>query len=226
MLGLQAAMAIVVALYYLWPAGAAVVTGYAGWLHSGGILATALATATAGGFLSELSIVYVQDGGRWTWAHAERMIFKSVMFFIGGSIVFEFYILQAWLFGDIATWRVILCKLLVDQFPFTVFWAAPYQTLMTRWHALRYSGSKLWSELGWTFVLERLLPILLTGWVFWFPCMGLIYSMPLMLQPALFVFGIATWGLLMPAVARQEREGLAAPAPMLSGSEVLPEPAE
>jgi len=226
MLGLEAAMATAVAIYYLWPTGAAVLTSYAVWQHSGGIFATALATALAGGVLSELSLVYIQDGGRWSWAHVERMIFNSVMFFITGAVVFEFYLLQAWLFGNGASWRIILPKLLVDQFPFTVFWATPYQALMTRWQALRYSGSKLWRELGWNFVLERLLPILLTGWTFWLPCMGLIYSMPLMLQPSLFVFGIATWGLLMPAVARQEREGLVASVPILSGSEVLPEPAE
>ena len=226
MLGLEVAMAIVVAIYYLWAAGVSVVTSYAVWLHSGGILATALAAALAGGVLSELSLVYVQNGGRWTRVHLERMIFNSVMFFIGGSVVYEFYLFQAWVFGDGAHWRIVLPKLLVDQFGFTVFWATPYQALMTRWQALRYSGPKLWRELGWTFVLERLAPILLTNWIFWIPCMGLIYSMPLLLQPALFVFGTAAWGLLMPAVARQEREGLVASVPILSGSEVLPEPSE
>jgi hypothetical protein len=226
MLGLEAAMATVVAIYYLWPAGAAMVTSYGVWLHSGGILATALAAALAGGVLSELSIVYAQDGGCWTRVHFERMIFNSIMFFISGSIVFEFYQFQAWLFGDGAGWRIVVPKLLVDQFGFTVFWASPYQALMTHWHVLRYSGSSLWRELGWNFVLERILPILFTSWCFWFPCMGLIYSMPAVLQPALFIFGTATWGLLMPAVARQEREDFTAPAPILSAPEVLPEPAE
>jgi hypothetical protein len=226
MLGLEAAMAAAVAIYYLWPSGASFLTGYAAWLHSGGILATALATLLAGGVLSELSLVYVQNGGRWTRVHLERMLFNSALFFIGGAVVFEFYLLQARLFGDGANWRIVLPKLLVDQFVFTVFWATPYQALMTRWQALRYSGAQLWRELGWNFVLERIVPILLTNWLFWFPCMALIYSMPLLLQPALFVFGTASWGLLMPAVARQEREGFVATAPILSGSEVLPEPAE
>jgi hypothetical protein len=226
MLGLEAAMAAMVGIYYLWPTGSALLTGYAGWLHSGGILATALAAALAGGVLSESSLVYIQNGGRWTPIHLERMLFNSVLFFIGGSVVYEFYLLQARLFGDGASFRIVLPKLLVDQLGFTVFWATPYQALMTRWQALRYSGSKLWCELDSTFVFERMAPILLTNWLFWFPCMGLIYSMPLLLQPTLFVFGTASWGLLMPAVARQEREGLVAPAPILSGSEVLPQPAE
>ena len=226
MVGLEAAFVLVVAIYYLWPAGATVITGYGAWLHSGGLPATALAASLAGGVLSELSLVYIQSGGRWTPVHLERMLFNSVLFFIGGSIVFEFYLLQAWLFGDGAHWRVVVPKVLVDQFVFTVFWATPYQALMTRWQALRYSGAKLWRELGWSFVLERIVPILLVNWIFWFPSMALIYSLPLMLQPALFVFGTACWGLLMPTVARQEREGLVAAAPILSGSEVLPEPAE
>ncbi|HUB66266.1 MAG TPA: hypothetical protein VL981_02120 [Candidatus Methylacidiphilales bacterium] len=226
MLCLEAAMATVVAIYYLWPAGSAMVTSYGIWLHSGGILATALAAALAGGVLSELSIVYIQNGGCWTKVHFERMLFNSVLFFISGSIVFEFYYFQAWVFGDDTGWRIVAPKLFVDQFVFTVFWATPYQALMTRWHALRYSASSLWRELGWNFVLERIVPILLTSWCFWFPCMGLIYSMPAVLQPALFIFGTAIWGLLMPAVARQEREDFAAPAPTLLTTEVLPEPAE
>ncbi|MCE0496410.1 MAG: hypothetical protein LV481_00490 [Methylacidiphilales bacterium] len=226
MLGLEVALGIVVAIYYFWPAGASVVAGYGTWLHSGGILATALATALAGGVLSELSLVYAQNSGRWARVHIERMIFNSVMFFISGAVVFEFYHLQAQIFGDSPAWRIILRKLLVDQFIFTVFWSTPYQALMTHWQNLRYSGSKLWHELGWAFVLERMIPILLTNWIFWIPCVTLLYSMPLMLQPSLFIFATACWGLLMPAVARQEREGLVASVPILSGSEVLPEPTE
>jgi hypothetical protein len=226
MLGLEAAMAITVAIYYLWPAGAAVISAFGSWLHAWGVIGTAVATMVAGGMLSEASLVYIQNHGRWSREHIDRMLFNSVMFFISGVMVYEFYHMQARIFGDSANWRVVLPKVLLDQFGFTAFWSTPYQALMTRWQTLHFSGSKLRRELGWGFVLERMLPILLTNWIYWFPCVALIYSLPLMLQPSLFLFATAAWGLLMPAVARQEREGLVAPVPILSGSEVLPEPSE
>src|SRR5471030_1076913 len=60
MLGLELAMAGVVAIYYTWPPGAEVISKYAAWQHSGGPFATALASGLAGGVLSELSLVYLQ----------------------------------------------------------------------------------------------------------------------------------------------------------------------
>ena len=204
MLVLEAAMAAMVAIYYCWPAGSAFLSRYAAWQHSGGVLAAAFATAVAGGVLSELSLVYLRDKGRWTATHLENMGFRLVMFFISGAIVYEFYLGQTIWFGEGAAWSVLVPKILVDQFIFTVFWATPYQTLMTRWQSLRYSGRRLWLELNPAFLTERVLPILVTGWMFWIPGVVFIYSMPSNLQAPLFIFGTAIWGLLLPAVARQE----------------------
>jgi hypothetical protein len=50
-----------------------------------------------------------------------------------------------------------------------------------------------------------MLPILVTNWMFWLPGVSLIYAMPLVLQTPLFIFATAIWGLLLPAVAQQER---------------------
>jgi len=204
MLVLQAAMAAMVVIYYFWPAGSVVLARYAAWQHSGGVLVAALATAVAGGVLSELSLVYFRDGGRWTAGHLENMGFRLVMFFISGSIVYEFYGWQTVWFGEGTDWSILVPKILVDQFIFTVVWATPYQALMTRCQILRYSGRRLWQELNWDFLAERVLPLLITGWVFWIPGVTIIYSMPSNLQAPLFIFGTAIWGLLLPAVARQD----------------------
>jgi len=210
MLLLQAAMAALVGIYYCWPAGSAALSAYAGWQHQGGIIAAALATAFAGGVISEFSLVYLQNKGHWTLRHVEHMGFKFGMFFIGGAIVYVFYGYQAIWFGEGNSWLVLLKKICVDQFIFSAFWANPYNALMTRWHSLRYSGQKLWHELGWNFITERILPIIITGWMFWIPGVLLIYAMPTALQVPLFIFATAIWGILLPAVARQEREVLAA----------------
>jgi hypothetical protein len=223
MLALQSAMAALVAIYYCWPAGAGVLARYAAWQHAGGVLGAALATGFAGGVLSELSLVYFQSRGRWTWSNVDNMAFRWAFFFVSGAIVYEFYQWQAVWWGQGAALSVIVPKVLVDQFGYTVIWSTPYNTLLTRWQALRYSGRRLWMELYRDFVTERMLPVLVTNWMFWIPGVTLIYSMPLILQTPLFIFATATWGLLLPAVTRQEGP---APVPALAVAEIVPQSAE
>ncbi len=203
MLALEVAMAVVVAAYYLWPEATFLLGCWADWQQAGGILAAAAATALAGGLLSQASTVYFQDGGRWTRRHVENGAFNMALFFISGGVVYAFYHQQAAWFGTGTKWSVLVPKILVDQFGFTLVWSTPYQTLMTRWHTLRYSWPRLRAELDRHFFLERMLPIMVTNWMFWLPGVTLIYSMPLRLQTPLFVFATAIWGLLLPAIARQ-----------------------
>jgi hypothetical protein len=226
MLALQLAMAVVVALYYCWPAAASLLSRYAAWQHAGGILAAALATAFAGGVLSELSMVYFQNRGRWTRSNVENMGFKWGLFFVSGAIVYEFYGWQAVWWGQGATWSVLVPKVLVDQFGYTVFWATPYYALLYRWQTLRYSGRRLWMELNRAFVTGRMLPILVANWMFWIPAVTLVYSMPLILQTPLFIFATAIWGILLPAVTRQGRRETPLRDPLAAGPEILARPAE
>jgi len=225
-LSLQLAMALTVAAYYCWPAATTLLSGYAAWQHSGGILAAALATALAGGVLSEISLVYVGDNGRWTPAHLENLAFKFGLFFVAGALVYEFYAWQAIWFGQGDAWSVLVPKILVDQCIYTVFWATPFYTLLTRWKALGYSAPKLWRGLDAEFVTERMLPILVTNWMFWLPGVSLIYAMPLVLQTPLFIFATAIWGLLLPAVAQQERAESDAPGLIPPGTTLFANPAE
>ncbi len=203
MLVLEGLMALLVAVYYWLPAGAVFLGHFAAWQHAGGVLGAGAATAVAGGLLSEISIVYFQDKGRWSLRHFEHAGFKLGLFFLSGVIVYEFYLQQAVWFGNGPGWRVLLPKVLADQFGYTVFWSVPSQTLLTRWHDLHYSGRRLRRELVRTFVTERMLPVLVTNWMFWIPGVSLIYAMPSNLQTSLFIFATATWGLLLPAVTRQ-----------------------
>ncbi len=204
---LLVAMAAFVAIYYCWPTGAAWLSWYAEWQHAGGLFRTALVAGFAGGILSELSLVYVRDGGHWTRTHLENMAFRFIVFFISGAVVVQFYAYQAIWFGDGPSWRVVLPKLLVDQFVFSVFWSTPYQSITFRWQALQYSGSRLWQELDGQFVIERMLPVLVTNWMFWIPGVTLVYSMPLMLQMPLNIFATAIWSLLLAGLSKTVKPG-------------------
>jgi hypothetical protein len=216
-IALQVAMGAIVAIYYLWPPGSAVLSRYALWQASGGALGTGFVYAIAGGVLSELSFVYFQQRGRWTRANVENIGFKFVIFFVGGSVVYEFYRLQAVWWGTGASLRVLVPKVLVDQFGYTVIFAAPYYALLTRWQALRYSGAKLWREIRSTFLTDRLLPMLVMNWMFWIPAISFVYAMPTVLQPPLAAFATAIWGLLVSAIGSLEPAHPRTPTPVAAG---------
>ncbi len=95
--------------------------------------------------------------------------------------------------------------------------SCPYFALLTRWQALRYSGAKLWREVRDNFLTERLLPMLVTNWMFWIPAISFIYAMPFMLQPALAVFASAIWGILVSAIGRQEPASPGTAKPVVAG---------
>jgi len=202
MAALLAAMAGLVVIYYLWPPGAAILSWYAAWQHAGGIVRTGLAAGFAGGILSELSLVCLRDRGRFNGAHFENMAFRFAVFFLSGMIVSVFYDYQAVWFGNGTSWRVLLPKVLVDQFIFSVFWSTTYQTLTFRWQTLRYSVPRLWSELDGNFVIKRMLPVLVTNWMFWIPGVTLVYAMPLRLQMPLSIFATAMWSILLAGLAK------------------------
>jgi hypothetical protein len=225
--GLQALMAAIVAVYYCWPPGSAVLARYAAWQTSGGDLGNGLAAGLAGGVLSELSLVYFQDRGRWRRSHVESLCFKFAIFFVAGCIVYQFYRLQAYWWGQGASLGVLVPKVLVDQFGYTVLFAAPYYAVMTRWFALRYSVARLLRELDARFVTERMLPVLVMNWMFWIPAITLVYAMPFALQPPLYIFATAIWGLLVAAIGRQTARA-AANATTISppGADLVVEPAE
>ncbi len=204
MSALLVAMSLLVIGYYFWPSAALVLSRYAAWQHSGGIVRAGLAGGFAGGILSELSLICLRDGGRWRAANLENILFRFGAFFLSAIVVFIFYEWQAVWFGTGLSWRVLLPKVLVDQFIFTVFWSTPYQTIVFRWQALRYSSARLWNELNAKFVVERMLPVLVTNWMFWIPGVTLIYSMPLILQMPINIFAMAIWSLLLAGLARPD----------------------
>jgi hypothetical protein len=225
---LLGAMSIMVAVYYFWPAGAAILSVYGAWQHAGGIFRAGLVSGFAGGILSELSLVYARDRGRWNASHFENIVFRFVVFFLGGMIVCRFYEWQAVWFGDGFSWRVILPKVLVDQFVFSVIWSTAYQTITFRWQALGYSGSRLWKELDGTFVVDRMFSVLVTNWMFWIPGVTLVYSMPLILQMPLNIFATAIWSLLLAGLARSTgvHDVAMVPGPILAPEASVARPAE
>ena len=209
MLGIQVLIVGIVALYYACPPTRPFFTQISGWQRAGGLPAAMLASACGAGLLSEISAVYFQNSGRWTRTHVEGAVFKFLLYFFSGGTVYEFYRLQAFMFGDSPAWPVVLKKLLVDQLGFTIVWSVPMQSLALRWHALHYSGRALGRELRGDFILDRMLPVLVTNWSFWIPGVILVYLMPYPLQMPLAIFATAIWVLLLTALSRHQEAPVA-----------------
>jgi hypothetical protein len=222
MLALQAVIIVIVLLYYFCPATRPAFTQISAWQRAGGVLAAMVASGIGAGLLAQTSMVYFQNSGRWTWPHVRDALFGFTFYFFSGGIVFEFYRLQAYMFGDDPSLLVVLKKTAVDQFIYSVFWSTPTQSILFRWHNLHYSGRALWRELDGDFVIERMLPVLVTNWIFWIPVITLIYFLPLVLQMPLAIFATAIWVLLLSALSRQPGAKAGNPLPEL----VIPKIAE
>ncbi len=223
MVALLVAMLLVVVLYYTWKPWADVLARYAEWQHSLGLVGAAIGAGVAGGILSELSFVYIQHRGRWTVASLENMAFKFAFFVLSGGLVYEFYHLQAYWFGDSTAWSVIVKKVLVDQFGYTFAVSMWLSTFATRWQLNCYSFTALRRELDGSFFMERMLPVVIANWMFWLPAVSLIYSVPLILQTPMFLFGTAIWGLLLSAVSREGHKEEIEQAAMVAGPVALPD---
>ena len=225
MAALLVAMGAILVGYYFWPPFARAISAYGEWQAAGGVLRTGLVAGFAGGVISELSVIYFRDGDRWKLRHVEDMIFRFVLFFLGGMIVAVFYDYQAFWFGQGHSLGTLAPKVLVDQFVFSVLWSTPYYALAFRWQGVRYSPARLWSEMKPAFLFERMLPVLITNWMFWIPGVTIIYSMPLPLEMPLNIFGTAIWGVLLAALAKKgEPETM--PVPLRETPVVVPQSAE
>ena len=216
-------MGLLVGSYYFWPSATTTFDRFAAWQQAGGVWVAALASAFAGGVLSEVSLVYLQEKGRWSRGRRENAVFKFVLFFISGAIVYEFYRQQAVWFGNGTSWRVLFPKILVDQFGYTVFWSVPFQVLITRWHALRYSVPRLREEMKHSFIRDRMLPVLITNWMLWFPGVTFVYSMPQNLQMPLAIFGNAIWSLLLTTTTEVPNQQITGTMRDLVDPEILPQ---
>ena len=194
---IQALMLLLVIGYYLhWPTT---------WLldvlarakAAGGLWFAFFASGFCGGVLSELCLVYLLQKGRWLEGNFESLVFKFFLIGLGGAEVSLFYAWLAHVLGNQAEWHVVVAKVLLDQFGFTMFVACPSNAIAIHWKNARYRAAAWLDFFTPKFLGEQFLPLLLVNWCFWIPTTGLIYSLPLALQLPLFLLALAIWGLLL-----------------------------
>lgn len=120
-----------------------------------------------------------------------------------GVVVDVFYRWQAVWFGDNATLSSVVPKVLVDQFLFSPLFSNP---VMVAYFALCAGGfrAEVWERvLGRDFYVEKVVPVMVAGWMIWIPGVSVVYSMPQPLQIPVAVTIQAFWVLVFTTIGRR-----------------------
>ena len=109
-----------------------------------------------------------------------------------GVEVDAFYRLQSFWFGETSEFKVVICKVLVDQFIYCVIWSAPVTAILYGWKDAKFKCSDIVVIRDLGEMMEETLFLLFSTWMIWIPAVAIIYSMPENLQIPLF--NLTLWG--------------------------------
>ncbi len=180
-----------------------------GWLDSVGqaklhygYLFSALSTCLFGGVIPFLVLLAT---GRTNKAPlAWQLTFYLVFWTWKGVEVDAFYRLQGALFGNGASFSVIVKKLLVDQFVYNPLWAGPTQVWCFLWYDSNFSHAAMQPRFAELSLWRRIVIVLFSSWIVWIPTVAIIYALPAALQVPLFNWVICFWSLLLASLSKRE----------------------
>jgi hypothetical protein len=120
---------------------------------------------------------------------------------------FSNYDFQEQFFGVGTSFRVLVSKVLFDQFVWTVLIANPYQTIAYLWKNHRYRWSEVSSQMVpfKPFWGMKMLPVLVSNWAFWIPMASLVYCFPSDLQIPLSILAVTIWVLVLSVLTSTKR---------------------
>lgn len=136
----------------------------------------------AAAFLPELLRVLFFQRGRPTRTNVWNFLTAIPLWGSIGIIVDGFYGLQAQWFGSGREPHVLALKVLVDQFLYSPFVSVPLVVGYLAWRDRGYRFAALAEIATVEFFLERMLPVIVSGWFIWIPGVTLVYTMPPLLQ--------------------------------------------
>lgn len=199
---LQAVALTLLLLYATSPAVGAFLDAVGAFKREYGFLFSACSTAAFGGVIPFLVTLMT---GRVDRAQRLRvLLFYSLFWLWKGIEVDAFYRVQAYLFGDAASFATIAKKAIVDQFVYNPIWAGPTQVWFYLWKDSDFSLSGLKRQLVHESFLRRTIIVLVSSWVVWIPTVAIVYALPSALQIPLFTLVVCFWSLLLTSVSQRE----------------------
>jgi len=132
-----------------------------------------------------------------------NLLFTIPFWGLTGMMVDLLYRSQAEWFGSEATFRVVLTKVLVDQFIYNPLIAGPTGAWFYDWKNSGYSFRNLGRFLTLRYYRDVIVPILFATWGVWIPLVVILYSLPSLLQIPLFAMALAMWVMLFTWISEQ-----------------------
>jgi len=179
-----------------------------------GLVFVVFASVLAGAIIPEAFLVLFFQRGRPHVANLRNLAFTIPVWGFDGSLVDLLYRAEADWLGDVATFPVVLGKILIDQFGYNVLFAAPFGVLTYEWKNSGISIQPLRDLFTWPHYRDKIFPTLLATWAVWIPLMAIIYSLPLGLQFPLFGLALSFWVLLLTYMTNRFAGKVAADAPI------------
>ena len=149
-----------------------------------GYLYSACATGLFGGLIPFLAMFFrgsVPPRRTFQW-----FLFFPLFWAFKGVEVDAFYRLQSFFFGASPEFKVVLYKVLVDQFVYCVIWSAPLTAIFYGWKDADFKWNDVVVLQNFGVMLDEILFLLLSTWIIWIPAVTIVYSMPNNLQIPLF----------------------------------------
>jgi hypothetical protein len=193
---LQAFAGIIVSLYFFVPATKPAFDLFAELKQQHGWLYSAISTSLFGGLIPFLYLYFSKS---FKGTRSIKILFIFYIFFWAykGVEVDYFYRLQTYLFGSESNFTTLAIKVMVDQFIYSAFWAAPGISIIYLWIACGFNWQTTRKNIDKQFLTVTLPANIISNWLVWIPAVCFIYSMPTDLQIPLFGLVLCFWVLIL-----------------------------
>jgi hypothetical protein len=204
---LQALMACFIAAYLLHDGTAAFLARVGEVKQEIGYAFAFVTYMISGALLPELLKIVFFQRGRPSFANLQSFATTGPFLgFMGMTVDFFYRCQNAW-FGAGNDWQTLVIKVLVDQILYSPFIANLWCTAFFTMQAGRFSRSTAASLFTLDFITEKVLPVQIAGWGFWFPAVTCIYFMPPQLQIPVAVLVQTFWVLMLTTITARQDNG-------------------
>lgn len=211
---IQGVMLVLAFAFYTNAAAAQSLHNFAEFKREHGLFFVISASILAGAIIPEIFLILFFQRGRPRRVNLRNLAFTIPVWGFDGSLVDLMYRAEANWLGDVATVPVVLGKILIDQFGYNVFFAAPFGVLTYEWKNNGISIRPVRDLFTWPHYRDKIIPTLVATWAVWIPLMAILYSLPLALQFPLFSLALSFWVLLLTYMTNRFAGKVEADAPI------------
>ena len=192
---LQCLLVIFVVAYFCSAGFRDVLGVLADWKKHYGFFFSFVIYVFAAGLLPEILRVLCFQRGKILSENRYRALVLSLFWGTFGIIADLLYRCQGIWFGNGAGWGTLLRKLIVDQFIFAPFFAAPLTATFLLAVNIHFDRRKFLSSALSTAHLDSIITFQSASWLVWIPAVLVIYSLPPLLQIPIAGLISAFWSL-------------------------------